>query len=165
MVVPEVGLLPVHAPLAVQAVALLELHESVELAPFATILGVALRETDGAGTGGGVGLTTDTVTELLAAPLAPAQLMVNVLLAAVSAPLFMEPDVARSPDHAPEAAQLVALALVHVRTVVPFGATVSGSAVSSTVGTPGGGGGAVAACTSTVAERVTLPSAPEQTMV
>ena len=47
--VPEVALLPDHAPLAVHAVALLLDHESVEEPPEATLVGEALKITVGTG--------------------------------------------------------------------------------------------------------------------
>jgi hypothetical protein len=44
---PLVALLPLQAPEAVQEVALLEDHVSVELPPLDTLVGLALRETVG----------------------------------------------------------------------------------------------------------------------
>jgi hypothetical protein len=46
--VPEVALAPLQAPLAVQDVALVELQVSVLLAPEATVVGLALKDTVGA---------------------------------------------------------------------------------------------------------------------
>ncbi len=54
---PLVGLVPDHAPKAVQEVAFAADHVSVELAPFATVLGFALKATVGAGE------DTDTVAD------------------------------------------------------------------------------------------------------
>jgi hypothetical protein len=101
--VPLVDLAPVHAPEAVQLVALLELQLSVEEPPLATVGGAAVSITDG--TGGGV---TVTVTDWLAEPPAPVQVSVNDELA-VSAPLAAEPDVGRLPLQPPDAVQLLAL--------------------------------------------------------
>lgn len=46
---PLVGLLPDHAPAAVQALALLDDQVSVALAPLLIVLGLAVRATVGAG--------------------------------------------------------------------------------------------------------------------
>ena len=54
---PLSPLLPLHAPDAVQAVALAEVHVSVELAPLVTELGAALIEIVGAAA------LTDTVAD------------------------------------------------------------------------------------------------------
>ena len=64
---PLKPLLPDQAPEAVQAVAWVDDQVSVELAPRATVLGLALRLTVGAG---GV---TDTVTDCDALPPVPLQ--------------------------------------------------------------------------------------------
>ena len=52
--VPDVALVPDHAPLAVQGVALVELHESVEDWPEVIEEGEAPRDTVGDGGGGGM---------------------------------------------------------------------------------------------------------------
>ncbi len=67
---PLTALLPDQAPEAVHEVALVLDHVSVELAPLATVLGLALRLTVGAG---GV---TDTVADCNALPPAPVQVSV-----------------------------------------------------------------------------------------
>jgi hypothetical protein len=67
---PLKPLLPDQAPLAVQAVAFVDDQVSVELARLATVLGLALRLTVGAG---GV---TDTVTDCDALPPFPVQVRV-----------------------------------------------------------------------------------------
>jgi hypothetical protein len=69
---PEVALLPVHAPDAVQEVALVDDQVSVEDAPLATEVGFAASETVGTGGGGGMP-DTMTVTEVLALPPEPVQ--------------------------------------------------------------------------------------------
>jgi hypothetical protein len=66
---PLVALAPDQAPAAVQAVALVEDQLSVALAPFATVLGLALKVTVGAGRG-----VTVTAVDWLALPPAPVQL-------------------------------------------------------------------------------------------
>ncbi len=67
---PLVALAPDHAPEAVHEVALVDDHVSVELAPLATVLGLALRLT--VGTGG----VTDTVADCDALPPVPVQVSV-----------------------------------------------------------------------------------------
>ena len=64
---PLTVLLPVHAPEAVQEVAFVELHVSVELPPLLTVMGLAVRLTVGAG-----GLIA-TVTACDAVPPEPVQ--------------------------------------------------------------------------------------------
>ena len=67
---PLVAWAPDQAPEAAHEVALVEDHVSVELAPLAMVLGLALRLTVGAG---GV---TDTVADCDALPPAPVQVSV-----------------------------------------------------------------------------------------
>ena len=67
---PVVDLLPLQPPDAVQLVALVELHVSVEVCPLFTLAGFAVNETVGAG---GV---TATGTVWLAEPPAPEQVSV-----------------------------------------------------------------------------------------
>ena len=145
---PLVARLPDHAPEAVQLVALVDDHVNELLPPLATLVGLADNVTVGAGTG----LFTVTVTDLLALPPSPLQLSVNVLLAAVSAPVLAVPLVARLPDHAPEAVQLVALVDDHVSELLPPLDTLVGFAVSVTVGA-----GAVVV---TVTDRLVEPPLP-----
>ena len=66
---PEVALLPDHAPEAVQEVALVDDQVSVEDAPLATEVGLAVSDTVGGGA-----LATVTVVEALALPPEPVQL-------------------------------------------------------------------------------------------
>ena len=68
--VPLVGLLPLHAPLAVQLVALVVLHVSVDEAPLATTTGEAEIVTTGAGA------LMATVTDSLVLPPVPVQVSV-----------------------------------------------------------------------------------------
>ena len=69
---PEVVLVPVQPPEAVQEVALVEDQVSVEAAPLATEVGFAVSDTVGTGGGGGVPVTV-TVADLLAPPPVPVQ--------------------------------------------------------------------------------------------
>jgi hypothetical protein len=66
---PLTALLPDHAPEALHEVALLETQVKVELPPFATVLGLALRLTVAVGFG-----LTVTVVDCAALPPGPAQL-------------------------------------------------------------------------------------------
>lgn len=67
---PPDALLPDHAPEAVHAVAFVVLHCSVELLPLATVLGLALRLTLGAG------VVTTTCADWEADPPGPEQVRV-----------------------------------------------------------------------------------------
>lgn len=69
---PEVALLPVHAPEARQEVAPVEDQVSVEDPPLATDAGLAASDTVGTGGGGGVPDTV-TVADALALPPEPLQ--------------------------------------------------------------------------------------------
>jgi len=69
---PEVALLPDHAPEATQEVALVDDHVSVEDSPLPTEIGFAESDTVGTGGGGGVPDTV-TVADVLALPPAPVQ--------------------------------------------------------------------------------------------
>jgi hypothetical protein len=73
----------------------------------------------------------------------------------VSAAEVSVPDGGLLPVHPFDAVQPVALVLVHERAVVPFGATLAGSAVTAAVG-------AGAAPTAMVTELVASPPGPEQ---
>ena len=69
---PEIALVPDHAPEAVQEVALVEDQVSVEDAPLAIEVGFAVSDTVGTGGGGGMPDTL-TVVDLLALPPEPVQ--------------------------------------------------------------------------------------------
>ena len=152
---PLVARLPDHAPEAVQLVALVDDHVSELLPPLVTLVGFAVKVTVGAG----AELVTVTFTDLLAVPPSPLQLSVNVLLAAVSAPVLAEPLVARLPDHAPEAVQLVALVDDHVSELLPPLATLVGFAVKDTVGAGAG------LATVTITDLFAVPPLPVQVSV
>jgi hypothetical protein len=147
---PEVVLVPVHAPDATQEVALAEDQVRVEDAPLVTDVGLAISDT--VGTGG----VTVTVAEALPVPPAPVQASVNVPVL-VSAPLDWLPEVVLVPVHAPEATQEVALAEDQVRVEDAPLETDVGIAVSDTVGTGG--------VTVTVAEALPDPPGPVQASV
>ena len=63
-------MLPDHPPEAVQAVALVEVHERVDAAPLFTVLGLADKLTVGAG------VLTETVVDCVAVPPVPEQVSV-----------------------------------------------------------------------------------------
>ncbi len=133
-----------------QAVALVAVHDSIELPPLATVLGLAENFTVGDGE------VTDTVADCAALPPGPLQLSEYVAFA-VSAPVGDEPLTAFAPDQAPDAVQDVALVADHDNVEPLPLATVLGLAVMLTVG---------AGCaTDTVADCTALPPAPLQVNV
>jgi hypothetical protein len=68
LVEPLVASDPLQPPEAVQAAAFVDVHVSTEVAPLPTVLGLALKVTEGAG------VVTDTVTDWFALPPEPVQL-------------------------------------------------------------------------------------------
>ena len=143
---PEVFCAPVHAPVAVQLVALVDDQVSVLAFPDTTVVGLAARVTVGGG------LVTVTVVDCVAVPPEPVQLNVNVLVV-VRAPVgTFVPEVDLVPDHAPLAVQLVAFVDDQVRALAFPETTVEGFAVSVTVGAGG--------TTVTVVDWVAVPPAP-----
>jgi hypothetical protein len=145
---PEVALLPAHAPLAVQLVALADDQVTVLALPLATLVGFTPIVTVGAG-------FTVTVVDCAAVPPPPVQLSVNVL-SVVSAPVEADPDVALLPDHAPFAVQLVAFADDQVSVLALPLATLLGLAPIVTVG---------AEFTVTVVDCAAVPPLPVQLSV
>ncbi|HEY0341241.1 MAG TPA: hypothetical protein VGC34_10575 [Steroidobacteraceae bacterium] len=149
---PEVALVPDHAPLAVQPVALVDDHVSVLALPEVTVVGFALIATVGE-------LITVTVADWVAVPPAPVQLNVNVLLA-VKAPVdTLLPAVALVPDHAPLAVQLVALVDDQVSLLAAPLETLEGLALSVTVGAD------APLFTVTITDCVAVPPGPVQASV
>jgi hypothetical protein len=113
--VPLIGLVPVHAPEALHAVALVEDQVNVELPPLATLVGLELIATVGALEVGGAPLTV-TVADWVALP--PAPVHVNTYCAvALSGPVVFEPVVVSDPLQAPDA--------VHAVVFVEFQASVA----------------------------------------
>jgi hypothetical protein len=147
---PLVASAPDQPPEAVQAVALLEDQVNVDLPPLATLVGLALIETVGAGE------ETLTVADCDAEPPAPVHVRVY-LVVAVSAAVFWEPLVASEPLQPPDAAQEVALVEDQVKVEVAPLATVLGLALKVTVG--------AGEVTETVADCAALPPAPVQVRV
>lgn len=138
--------MPDQAPEAVQAVAFVDVQESVELEPLAMVLGAAVRVTVGAGFA-----LTVTVADWAAVPPVPVQVSVYVALA-LSAPVDWEPLTALVPDHAPEAVQAVALVADQVSVEALPLTSELGLAVRVTVG--------AGVDTATLADCVALPPGP-----
>ena len=95
-----------------------------------------------------------TSTEALDVPPGPVQTSANVVVP-VSAGEVSVPDGGRLPVQPFDAVHAVALVVVHVSDVVPFGATLVGSAVNAAVG-------AGAGLTAMTTELVASPPGPEQ---
>ncbi|HKQ25236.1 MAG TPA: hypothetical protein VJT81_12410 [Burkholderiales bacterium] len=146
---PEVTLVPDQPPEAVQEVASVEVHVSVDDPPLVTDVGFAASDTVGTDTGGVP--DTVTVTDLFAVPPAPLQLSVKVLVA-LSEPRVSLPEVALFPDQAPEAVQEVAFVDDHVSVDDPPLVTDTGFAVSDIVGPE--------VVTVTVADALAVPPGP-----
>ncbi|HWR49104.1 MAG TPA: hypothetical protein VN327_16065, partial [Pseudonocardiaceae bacterium] len=120
---------------------------SVELPPLATLAGLALIDTVGAG-------VTVTVADCVAGPPLPVQVRVN-LVVAVSAAVFAEPLVDSAPLQPPEAVHEVALVADQVSAEAAPLATVLGLAVRVMAG--------AGAVMETVTDCVALvPLPPEQ---
>lgn len=140
---------PLHAPFAVQELALRLDQVSVEAAPALTALGLALSVT--------VGVLPETVTvaDWVADPPAPAQVnSYSVVL--VSAPVDQEPLVGTLPCQPPEAVQAVVSADFHVSVELPPPLTVVGVAAKLI----DGAGCATGSITETATDSVVVPPAP-----
>lgn len=145
-----VALVPDQPPEAAQLVTLALVHDSVALVLRVTPDGFADKATEG------VPAVTVTVAVWVTVPPLPAHASVKLELV-VSAPVLWVPEVPLAPLHAPDAEQLVAFVVLHVRfDEVPDG-TFVGDAVRVSVG-----GTAV---TVTAAVRETDPPAPEHVSV
>ena len=144
---PLVASVPLHPPDAVQEVAWVDDQDSVELAPLATVLGLALKLTVGAGE------VTVTVADWAALPPVPVQVKVYEAFA-VSAPVDSEPLMALVPDQAPDAVQAVALVVDQITVeLVPLTMEL-GFAARLTVGA------GVGEVTETVTAWIALPPVP-----
>jgi hypothetical protein len=124
--VPDVVLVPVQPPDAVQLVAFVELQVNVDEPPDAMLLGDAVSVTVGA-------CAIVTVAVCDAEPPVPEQLSVYVPLAD-RAPVLCVPDVALVPVQLPDAVQLVAFVELQVNVDEPPDAMLLGDALSVTVG-------------------------------
>ena len=147
---PEIALLPDHAPEARQELASVDDQLRVEELPLITEVGFAVSDTMG------TGAVTVTLADALAVPPSPVQTMAKVL-ELVNTPLDWLPEVALMPSHAPEAVQELASVDDQVRMEESPLTTEVGFAVSDTVGSGGGG-----VLTVTVVEAPALPPEPVQ---
>jgi hypothetical protein len=120
--VPLNALPPDQAPEAEQALALVADHVSVDARPEFTELGLAVRDTTGAG------LATVTIAVCVAEPLAPVQVS-SYSVVFVSAPVDQLPLVAMEPLHPPDAVHAPAWTAFQVSVEPPPLATVPGDAV------------------------------------
>jgi hypothetical protein len=123
---PEVDLVPLQPPDAVQLVTLVLDHVSVDVPLSATADGLAVNVTDGAA-------VTVTVADAEPDPPVPVQAKLYVAFA-VNAPVDCEPEVAFVPDHPPLAVHDVAFVLDHVSVDDPPEVIDVGDAESVTVG-------------------------------
>ena len=128
-------LVPDHPPDAVHEVALADDHVSVAEPPLATVVGVAVRVTEGA-----AGCVTVTLTDCVASPPGPVHVNAKADVA-VNAPVVALPDVALVPLQLPEAVQDVALVDDQVSVAAEPATTEDGAAASVTVGASGAVGG------------------------
>lgn len=126
--------------------ALVEVQVRVDALPLATLVGLALSETVGAG-----GAETVTVADCDAEPPAPVQVRVYFVVA-VRAGVVCVPAVASEPPQPPEAVQAVALVDDQVSVEVAPLWTVAGLAAKVTAG--------AAVVTETVADCTALPPLP-----
>lgn len=148
---PESATPPDHPPEATQEVASVDHQVRSEDPPVATDTGFAESDTVGAGGGGGVSGTV-TVARALALPPEPVQVRENVL-ELVNVLLSSLPEIAWSPDHAPEATQVAASVEVQVSAEDSPLATEVGFADSDNEGMRS---------TVTVVEALALPPGPVQ---
>jgi len=129
----------------VQAAALVDDQVNVELPPLATLVGLALSDTPGAGA------ATVTVADWEAEPPAPLQVSVYVVVA-VRAPVLWDPLVGSLPLQPPDAVQEVAFVDDHVSVAAAPLLTVLGLAEKATVG--------AGVVTVTVTDCAALPPVP-----
>jgi len=155
---PETAFVPVQSPLAIQLVAFVLLHVSVELAPFAMLVGDAENVTVGAV----AGCCTTTVALAELDPPSPVHVSVYVAFA-FSGPTLCVPLVACAPDQAPDAIQDVAFVELHVSDDMPPLAIVVGFAVKVVVGGCADGGTEAPTCTDVCDDAV--PPRPTQLSV
>ena len=151
--VPLLASAPLQPPDAVQAVAFVELHVSVEVVPLARLVGEAANVAVGTGFA-----AVDTVTVAVAAvllPPGPVQTNEYVVFA-VRAPVLWVPLAANAPLHPPDAVQAVAFVELHVNVEADPLAILVGAAANVAVGV-----GELAGVTSTVTDlRAVVPPVP-----
>lgn len=147
---PLAAVLEVQPPVAVQVVAAVEDHVSVEEPPAATLLGLAVTTTLGFG-------TTVTVAAPLDVPPAPVQLIVKTVVALMPETSWL-PLVVVLLVQLPEARHEVALLELHISVAAPPARMLAGFAVTTTTGATG-------ASTAIVAEAEFEPPVPVQVSV
>ena len=130
-------LVPDHPPDAVQEVALADDQVSVAEPPLATVVGLAVRDTEGA-----AGAVTATFTDWVASPPGPLQVNANEEFA-VRGLVVAVPDVALVPLQLPDAVQEDASVDVHVNVATEPETSEDGATDSVTVGACGEVGGCV----------------------
>lgn len=118
------ALVPLQPPEAVQLVALVDVHESVDEAPEATVVGFALSASVGAG---GAACTVTMAVLIALCPAAFEQVSVKDALA-FNGPTDCEPETAFAPAQPSEAVQVEAPLDVQVSVALEPGVTVVGLA-------------------------------------
>lgn len=146
---PEVSLLPLHPPEAVQDVAFVDDHDNTLVPPLATLVGEADKLTVGAG----VAAVTETDVDACVVPPLPVQLRLNVVFV-LSAPVLELPEVDFVPLQPPDAEQDVAFVDDQRSVLLLPLVTDVGEADSETVGA------GVGAVTETVRLACAEPPAP-----
>jgi hypothetical protein len=144
---PLIARLPDQPPEAVQALALVEVQVSIDVAPLEMLDGLALKETVGAAA------ATVTVTDWDAEPPLPWQVSVKSVVL-LRATVVCEPRKGSAPVQPPDATQLVASVDDHSKVAVDPLFTVVGLAEIVTVG--------AGVVTVTVTAWVATPPGPEQ---
>lgn len=127
--VPLVACVPLHAPLAVQAVAFVDDHVRVELPPTVIVVGATAMVTVGA-----AGVPTVTAAEAFPFPPLPLHDRLYVAVPAAVGVSVAVPLVDCEPLHDPLAVQAVAFVDDHVRVVLAPSIMLVGFAVRVTVG-------------------------------
>jgi hypothetical protein len=125
---PLLARAPLQPPEAVHAVALVELHVKLEVAPVATTVGAAANATVGTGT-----IVTVAVAGAVVPP-GPMQTIEYAVVAVNGPTLWWPLVVASAPLQPPEAVHDVAWVEVQVKVEVPPDATVVGLVARATVG-------------------------------
>jgi hypothetical protein len=154
---PFAASVPLHAPEAVQAVALVEVQVRVAAPPLATAGELTVRAATGGGVAAGVTVTVAKAASLV--PPAPVQVIEKVVVAA-SAPVVRDPLAASDPLQPPAATHASASTEVHVSVAAPSLTTMAGAAVSVAVGLAlGVDGCAAVACVASAVGPTDLPQA------
>jgi hypothetical protein len=153
---PEMDFMPVHAPVAVQVVVLVDNHVSCVEPLLATEDGFAVSDRVGP-------VATPMVMSTERVTLPPEPLHVSVYVPIVVIPLTVWlPEVALPPDQAPEALHELALLEDQLRVLLPPLVTVAGEALSDNVGVdppePGGVLGSVGLLDDPPPQAVSRPS-------